>query len=351
MARSPLHRLHERVGARFVDFAGWEMPLRYRGVIAEHLAVRHEAGVFDVSHLGRFSVEGPGTTPLLRRLLCNDAAAARPGRAQYTMMLNEAGGVVDDIILWRWEEHGYWVMPNSANYESVIETFSAEAPPGVEVTGLRETTALLAVQGPQAPDLLARSVGWRPRRFHVEQFDTAGTPIRAAGTGYTGESGAELALPNQSAGDLFELFIEAGATPCGLGARDTLRLEMGYPLSGQDLDASTTPLEAGLGWVVDWEHDFIGKDRLAEQRQGALTKRRVGFVMEDRQIPRPGHRLRCGTAEGTVTSGNYSPVLERGIGMGFVSPPPGLDDTSIEVEVRGRYLPARRVEPPFVGRD
>ncbi len=347
MPRSPLHDVHAGLGARFVDFGGWEMPVQYEGVIAEHLAVRQAAGVFDVSHLGRFSVAGPGSTELLRTQLCNDITNVGPGRAQYTMALNGQGGVEDDIIVWRRAEESYWVMPNGTNATAITGRFTASAAPGVEVESVQESTVLLAVQGPDALALVSDVLGSAPKRFRVAEGEFAGHPLVMAGTGYTGERGAEVAVPAVAGDALWRALSRAGAVPCGLGARDTLRLEMGYPLWGQDLDPATTPLEAGLEWVVDFDHEFVGRDALVSQRDGGVTKTLIGFAMEDRRIPRRGYPLRAGGASGEVTSGNYSPVLEQGIGMGYVSPAAAAGDP-VEVEVRGTPAPARRMDPPFV---
>jgi aminomethyltransferase len=213
----------------------------------------------------------------------------------------------------------------------------------------REHRAFLAVQGPEAPGVLESVLGWSPRRFRVEALEWRGHPLLAAGTGYTGERGGEIMVPNDAAAGLFEAIVDAGAEPCGLGARDTLRLEMGYALWGQDLDTETTPLEAGLGWVVNWEHEFIGREALDEQRRSGVSKRLIGFAFPDRTIPRHGYSLRCGDATGSVASGNFSPTLETGIGMGYVAPDPG-DQQGVEVEVRGRWATAQRVTPPFIDR-
>ncbi len=333
-----------------MDFGGWEMPVQYEGVIAEHLAVRQGAGVFDVSHLGRFSVERSGATDLVRQQLCNDIAKVQPGRAQYTMALNPAGGVEDDIIVWRRiDPASHWVIPNGTNQEAILARFRAAAPPGVSVESMQHTTVLLAVQGPGALELLREVLGTAPRRFRVVEGEFGGHPMVMAGTGYTGEKGAEVAVPAAAGEMLWHALAEAGAIPCGLGARDTLRLEMGYPLWGQDLDPQTTPLEAELGWVVDWDHDFVGREALERQREEGISKTLVAFEMSDRRIARHGYPLRAGGASGEVTSGNYSPVLERGIGMGYVAPA-GAASEPVEVEVRGRPAPARRVDPPFVDR-
>lgn len=348
MPQSPLHEDHVRLGARFVDFAGWEMPVQYAGVIAEHEAVRNHVGVFDVSHLGRFSVEGPGSTELLLELLCNNIIHIEPGRAQYTMSLNESGGVLDDIIVWRWDTDRYWVIPNGANDDAIRARFAAAAPSGVSIEPIRTNTAMLALQGPESPGVFEAVLGVRPERFRLAHGTFDGHSVAVAGTGYTGERGGEIIVDAAIASEVFSALLEAGATVCGLGARDTLRLEMGYPLYGQDLDPDTTPLEADLGWVVAWDHEFVGKKALEQERDTGLRKKLEGFVMPGRKIARHGYPMRSGSSTGTVASGNFSPTLGRGIGMGYLAPP--IDaDSPIEVEVRGEWIPVERKKPPFKG--
>ena len=345
MPQSPLHELHLRLNARFTDFGGWEMPVQYESVLAEHAAVRDDVGVFDVSHLGRFEVSGSGASELVLSQLCNNITDVDAGRAQYTMALNEAGGVVDDIIVWRYADDGYWVMPNGTNFDEILGRFDDAGTASVKP--IRGDTVLAAVQGPGSPGVVETVIGEMPGRFRVIGGEFAGDWFRAGGTGYTGERGAEIAVPAASGAALFEALLEAGAVPCGLGARDTLRLEMGYPLWGQDLDESTTPLEAGLGWVVEWDHEFVGKPALREQQANGFDKHLIAFSCEERQIPRHGHDLRVGEATGEVTSGNFSPTLGHGIGMGYVSPPMP-ETTPIEVEIRKQWIPAKRVDPPFI---
>jgi aminomethyltransferase len=348
MPETPLRSVHEDLGARFTDFAGWEMPLQYEGVVAEHMAVRNAAGVFDVTHLGRFRVYGEGSTELLRSQLCNDVTTVDPGRAQYTMALNDSGGVEDDIIVWRIGDEDYWVLPNGANFDEIVARFAAAAPEAVVVTSVRGSTVLLAVQGPEARGIVETVLGAAPGRFRVSGGDYRNEPYWAAGTGYTGERGAEIAVPESTGPDLLRDLVAAGATPCGLGARDTLRLEMGYPLWGQDLDEFTTPLEAGLGWVVNWDHDFVGRDALVQQREQGVPKQLVGFKLAGRRVPRPGYDLKVGESFGAVASGNFSPVLGCGIGMGYVSPP--TDSLHVAVDIRGNWHDAARVDPPFIER-
>ena len=345
MPETPLRRAHEDLGARFTKFGGWEMPLSYEGVVAEHLTVRRTVGVFDVTHLGRFRVTGPGATDLVRFQLCNDIAKVGPGRAQYTMALNHAGGVVDDIIVWRFDRDDFWVMPNGVNFDELLSRFSDVA--NVATSAVQSETVLLAVQGPDSAAVVERTLGVVPGRFRVVTGEFDGGPFWAGGTGYTGERGAEIAVPVEHGEALLARILDSGAVPCGLGARDTLRLEMAFPLWGQDLDEDTTPLEAGLGWVVDLDHDFVGRQAIAAQQADGLEKKLVAFKTADRRPPRHGYALRSGASRGTVTSGNYSPVLEVGIGMGYLSPPPDPKG-ELEIEMRNEWRTVERVDPPFL---
>jgi len=349
MEQTPLRPLHEALGARFTRFGDWEMPLQYAGVIAEHQAVREAVGVFDVSHLGRFRVTGPGARELLRSQLCNDIGELGSGRAQYSMALNEAGGVEDDLIVWWLHDSTFWVLPNGANYDAIMAAFRAASVDGVEIEPLRAESVMLAVQGPESPRVVEQVIGTVPGRFRLASGTFGKAPFVAAGTGYTGERGAEICVPAEAAPGLFEALVGAGATPCGLGARDTLRLEMGYPLWGQDLDPTTTPLEAGLQWVVAWDHEFVGKRALVSQRADGIGRRLIGFCTRDRRVPRHGYRLRAGSSTGVVTSGNFSPVLGHGVGLGYVKPPPAAEDP-LEIEARGVWHSVERREPPFVAR-
>ncbi|CAN5854859.1 glycine cleavage system aminomethyltransferase GcvT [soil metagenome] len=338
---SPLHDHHVRLGARFVDFGGWDMPIQYDSVLVEHRAVREAAGVFDVSHLGRLAVAGPGAADTLARIFSNDARKYAPGRTHYTTMLTEDGGILDDIVIWRWDEDEFWVMPNAANSPLVAGAIEDRSN-RLTVVDLRPTTALLAVQGPAAPDILAGVLGEAPARFRTLESNG----LRSAGTGYTGERGGEVCVEADSAAGLFEDLVAAGARPCGLGARDTLRLEAGLVLWSADIDATTTPLEAGLAMAVDWDHDFVGKEALEKQRSAGLTRRLSGLTMEGRGIPRAGYSVRAGDSEGVVTSGNISPILDTGIALAYLSPP--VDEgADAEVEIRGTWTPARVTTPPF----
>jgi len=349
VAQSPLHDLHAELGARFTDFGGWTMPVQYEGVIAEHQTVREDAGVFDVSHLGRFLVEGPGATELVRTQLCNDILKVDPGRAQYSLALNKRGGVVDDVIVWRLGDDRYWVMPNGTNFDDILGRFTDDAPSETVVRPLRDETALLAVQGPDAAAVVESVLGTMPGRFRIAEGKYREDWLIAAGTGYTGERGAEIAVSSDRGAKLMKDLIHAGAVPCGLGARDTLRLEMGYPLWGQDLDEQTTPLEAGLGWIVAWDHDFIGREALIEQRDSGVDRSQIAISTIGRTIPRQGYAVRCGTSSGFVTSGNFSPTLGHGIALAYVSPP--IDgDAPAEVDIRGTWHPAQIEKLPFIPR-
>jgi aminomethyltransferase len=264
------------------------------------------------------------------------------------MALNDRGGIEDDIIVWWLEDERFWVMPNGTNSTEIFERFRADAPDGVAVSDVRSSTTLLAVQGPDAPSIVSAVLDQMPGRFRVTGMSFGDVPGWAAGTGYTGERGAELCVPNEVAAELWNALVDAGATPCGLGSRDTLRLEMGYPLWGQDLDESTTPLEAGLGWVVAWDHAFIGRKALEDQR-GNLERKLIAFTTEGRAIPRHGYVVTTTNGSGSVTSGNFSPSLQHGIGLAYVSPPPTADDT-IAIEIRGKQIPATRATLPFIER-
>lgn len=342
MTRSALHDLHAELGARFVDFGGWEMPVQYSSVLAEHKAVRQGVGVFDVSHLGRFDFAGPGAEAALSVTMCNDPTRLQPGRTQYTMALNENGGVIDDIILWRWRPEHFWVLPNAANAQR-IALLCAAAALGAEVADLRSSTVSLAVQGPGAPALIEEVVGVAPRRSHIVESGFDGHPAWVAGTGYTGERGGEIVIGHQAAAVLMRRLLAGGAVACGLGARDTLRLEAALPLWGNDMDETYTPLEAGLGFAVSFDHDFTGRQALTAQLEDGLLRHRVLFATEGRAIPRHGHPVRSGGRTGTVTSGNFGPTVGHGIGMAYLSGPPSEDVTDLEVEIRGEWHRGRIV--------
>jgi aminomethyltransferase len=342
MRRSPLHALSASLGARFVDFSGWEMPVQYQSVLAEHRAVRARAGWFDVSHLGRFSLQGEGSLAALSRLLTNDTGTLAPGRTQYNLLLNESGGIEDDLLVWRWSEELFWVLPNASTHDAVLEKFKRQAP-GADLVDLRATTAMVAVQGPGAPAILEETVGSWPRRFTTSRLGE----LWSAGTGYTGEPGGEVIGDPQAVVELLERLGEREVVACGLGARDTLRLEAGLLLAGQDFDPSTNPYQAGLDWAISWNHDFVGRPAL-EAAGPTPARKLIGFTLPGRLIPRHGYQLRAGESVGEVTSGNFSPMLDCGIGLGYLSPP--YREEQLEVEIRGSWEPGVVVEPPFYRR-
>lgn len=337
--RSPLHNRHAELGARFVDFGGWDMPVQYESVLAEHRAVRDGVGIFDVSHLGRLEVAGADATAALRSTFSNDVEKYEPGRTHYTLLLNDDGGIIDDMVVWRWDDEEYWVMPNAANATRVREILEAR---GASVRDLQVETVMLAVQGPDAPSLLEEVLGEAPRRFRTLRTDA----VRSAGTGYTGERGGELCVGVEDAMELFDRFLAAGAVLCGLGSRDTLRLEAGLALWGADIDETTTPLEAGLDFAVAWERDFPGREALQRQQERGVERRLTGLTMKERGIPRHGYAVRSGQSEGSVTSGNLSPVLDTGIALAYLTPPVTVGEEAA-VEIRGKWLAAEVKNPPF----
>ena len=345
MPRSPLHRYHQELGARLVDFGGWEMPIHYTSVLKEHRAVRDSTGWFDVSHLGRFSWSGEGAGSALSHLLCNDHERIGSAAAQYSLMLNSRGGVVDDLIIWKRTPEEIMVMPNGVNHRRVMEAFGAAAPQA-RLLDLRPRTAGLAIQGPDSLERVRGLLGEAPGHFRVIRTAYRGREVWMAGTGYTGEPGVELVADPRTAEDLARDLTGGGALPCGLGARDLLRLEAGFPLWGHDLDEETTPLEAGLGWAVRFNRDFVGRAALESARRDGLKRTRVFFRMGDRRIPREGCALRSGGSRGTVTSGNFSPMLGVGIGMGYLSNPRDAG-RPVEVEIRGRWITTEPVPGAF----
>jgi len=335
------------MGAKLVPFGGWLMPLAYpAGTLAEHRACRSDAVAFDVSHLGTVRVEGAGAFDLLQRELTNDLRKIEPGRAQYTHLLDEAdGSVVDDIIVWWLTQDRFDVMPNASNTARVRDAVG-----GSDTTASR---AVIAVQGPAARRRLADVAPEAAAvpRFRVTQFSWAGIECTAAGTGYTGEDGVECAVPVIVATRFWDAVHDAGIAPAGLGARDTLRLEAGLPLHGHELGPGISPLQAGLGWVVGWSKDgFRGRSALEREQEAGVPRRLVGLVADGRQPPREGASVvRDGRPVGVVTSGNFSPVLERGIAMAFLDAASGVaNGDEVVVEVRSRPLTAHVTPLPFV---
>lgn len=345
LRQSPLHEEHVSLGAKFAEFGGWSMPLNYSdGTLAEHMSCRVSTALFDVSHLGTVRVKGEDAFGVLNRSFTNDLGKINTGRAQYTHSLDALdASVVDDIIVWWVAPDRFDVMPNASNTARIVGAIG-----GVDVTATR---AVIAVQGPTSRSVVAAvapeaaAVG----HFGVTEFEYHGAPCIVAGTGYTGESGLEIAVPNEVAPALWRGLVAAGGTPAGLGARDTLRLEAALPLHGHELGAGITSLQAGLGWVVSWDKgDFIGRAALAAERERGVARRLRAFVTQGRRPPRSGQSVLVGgEVAGELTSGNYSPIRECGIALGFVSPSVAIGDT-VRLDVRGTLVDALVVKPPFV---
>jgi aminomethyltransferase len=357
LKKTPLHQEHVELKAKLVPFAGYEMPVQYpAGITAEHNAVRRKAGIFDVSHMGELDVSGPDALALVQRITVNDASRLTPGRAQYSAMCFPHGGIVDDLVVYRFEDH-YMLVVNASNHDKDLAWVKEHARDlDVEVTDRSDETALIAVQGPQArgivdalADVQADHIGYY--RFAVGMV--AGVRATVSGTGYTGEDGFELYVAADDAVELWRALLQAGRSsglePAGLGARDSLRLEMGYPLYGNDLDDEHTPLEAGLGWLTKLEKgDFIGRDALVRQKEHGLTRRLVGLVLQEKGFPRPGYTLRSQGAEvGVACSGTVSPSLGKGIAMAYVPVELADPGTPLEVDLRGKPAQAVVVSLPF----
>ncbi|HEY2074067.1 MAG TPA: glycine cleavage system aminomethyltransferase GcvT [Gaiellaceae bacterium] len=345
LLRTPLHDRHVQLGARMVPFAGWEMPVQYEGVIQEHKAVRNDAGVFDVSHMGEIEVEGPQATALLQGLLSNDLGKIAPGEAQYTLLTNERGGIIDDLIVYRLGDCRYLLVVNASNRDADFRWLKAGEIRGSEVTDVSDEYALLAVQGPHA----IAKLGLAPAKaftFGEETIDGVETMVNR--TGYTGEDGCEILCMAEDAVALWDAVLARGVVPCGLGARDTLRLEVCYPLHGNDIGPDTDAISAGLGWTCALGKEFTGVDVLRRVKEEGPKRKLVAFVMEERAIPRQGMAIEGG---GEVTSGTHSPMLDVGIGMGYVPVEQSKPDTELEIDVRGNPRRARVVTKPIYKRE
>ena len=344
MRTTALNAAHLALGAKLVEFGGWEMPISYpTGTIAEHLACRNSAVVFDVSHLGTVRVEGPAAFNSLQKVLSNDLRKIAPGRTQYTHLLDPVSGdVLDDIIVWWVAENIFDVMPNASNTDRVVQYLG-----GVDTT---QSRCVIALQGPRARNVMSSlsvEASEVPRN-HVQVVELMGTVCVVAGTGYTGEDGIEIAVPVSAATELWHQLVSNGALPAGLGARDTLRLEAGLPLHGHELGVGITSLQANLGWVLGWNKDeFQGKEVVLREKETGVTKKLVGLFTEGRRPPREGSSiLKDGAIIGSVTSGNFSPMLEHGIALGFVQPNTEIGD-EVTIDVRGTELQGRVVSYPF----
>jgi aminomethyltransferase len=353
LQRTPLFDRHREGGAKLVPFAGWEMPVSYDGIIEEHTAVRTHAGMFDVSHMGEVEVEGPGALAFLQRVLSNDVAAIQIGGSQYSCLCNEDGGVLDDLFTYRLGSDRYLIVTNSANHESDLAWLGRWSRGfDVVVRDVADRYAMLAVQGPHARRIVAPTLGIElPPRMHVAAVRIGERPALACGTGYTGEDGVELLIDPEIAPPIWVELLDAGVVPCGLGARDTLRLEVCFHLHGNDLTPDRNPIEAGLGWCCVESTGFVGSEVVARARAEGTAERLAPFRIEGAGIPRQGNPVLIGGEQvGVVTSGSYSPSLEIGIGMAYVRADLAEPGTEVEVDVRGKRRPARIASKPLYQR-
>jgi aminomethyltransferase len=354
LKRTPLYEAHVAAGAKLVPFAGWEMPVEYDGIKAEHLRVRKSCGVFDVSHMGEIETEGPQAVELLQRLLSNDVSKIQLGGAQYSCLCREDGGVLDDLFTYRLGEDRYLTVTNAANHVRDLEWFEAHAVEfEAEVRDRIDAYAMLAVQGPEARQIVQRVTdGELPPRFRTAELPVAGSPTLVCGTGYTGEDGVELLMAPEDATTVWDAVVGGGAGPTGLGARDSLRLEVNYCLYGNDLTEERTPIEAGLGWCVKEDTGFTGSEACRRVRKEGPEEVLEPFVITGAGIPRQGNPIVSGDEEvGVVTSGTLSPSLEVGIGMGYVRGELAEPGTGIEIDVRGRRRAAEIRERPLYSKD
>lgn len=354
---SPIHDRHVALGAKMADFGGWEMPIEYpaSGVVAEHTAVRERVGLFDVSHLGKARVSGPGALDLVNRCLTNDLRKIRPGQAQYTMCCNDVGGVIDDLIAYVRSDGDVFLIPNAANTTTVVELLTAAAPEGIEVENLHDRYGVIAVQGPLSDEVLT-ALGLPVDHDYMSfvEVDWEGLPVIVCRTGYTGERGYEIVPAWEVTGSVWDALAaevdSRGGVPCGLGARDTLRTEMGYPLHGNDLSPTITPVMAGAAWSVGWAKDtFWGKEALTAERAARTSRLSRGLLVTGRGIPRPHCDVKDaeGRVIGEVTSGTFSPTLRQGIALALCDRSVGIGD-EVVIDVRGRAVPATVTKPPFV---
>ena len=358
LKKIPLHNLHEKLGAKMVPFAGYHMPVRYSSDIEEHMTVRKGVGVFDVSHMGEFKIEGPEALDLIQRVTSNDASKLVDGQAQYTCLPNEQGGIVDDLIVYKLKDNDYLVVVNASNIEKDWNWIAKFNTKGAIMKNVSDDTCLFAVQGPKAAGVvqqLAKADLSALKYYHFTVSELAGVPgVIISNTGYTGAGGFEIYVNGQSAEKVWNSLFDAGKKddikPIGLGARDTLRLEMGFCLYGNDIDDATSPLEAGLGWITKFTKDFTNSAALKQQKEAGVQRKLVGFKMVDKGIPRHDYPIKDaqGNTIGKVTSGTQSPMLNVGIGLGYVSAAFGAPGTEIFIEVRGKQLKAQVSKVPFI---
>lgn len=354
---TPLHDRHLQAGAKMADFGGWDMPIEYAGVVAEHTAVRTAVGIFDVSHMGKVRVHGPGAKDALNGVLANDLDRIGDGQAQYSMLLNEQGGVIDDLIVYRWAPDEVFIVPNASNAAAVVAALRGALPDEVVVDDHHLTHGIVAVQGPASAALIA-ALGWPTEQDYMamERAEFDGEPVIVCRSGYTGERGYELVVPNEILVPVWDALLarqdDFGVVRAGLGARDTLRTELGYPLHGQDISPTITPVQAGLGWAIGWDKPaFAGREAIVAERATGPARRLRALAALERAIPRAHmavHRDGLDSPTiGEVTSGTFSPTLKQGIALALVDADVAIDD-EVVLDVRGRAARFRVVKPPFV---
>lgn len=354
----PLNHVHEKLGAKMVPFAGYNMPVRYSSDIEEHMTVRNGVGVFDVSHMGEFTIKGPQALDLIQRVTSNDASKLTDGQAQYSCLPNDKGGIVDDLLVYKIKDNDYLLVVNASNIEKDWNWISKFNTHGAEMKNISDNICLFAVQGPKATGILQKLTKTdlsTIKYYHFVIGEFAGVQnVIISATGYTGAGGFEIYVDNASAEKVWNAIFEAGKNenikPIGLGARDTLRLEMGFCLYGNDIDDTTSPLEGGLGWITKFTKDFTNAANIKKQKEEGVTRKLVGFKMIDKGIPRHDYIIKdaSGTAIGKVTSGTMSPVLSVGIGLGYVTTPFANPGSEIFIDVRGKLLKAIVQKVPFV---
>lgn len=355
--RTPLYHIHKQLGARLIEFGGWEMPVQYSSIIDEHLTVRANIGIFDLSHMGEIEIRGAGALPLIQKLITNDAERKLvDGRILYTPMCNESGGIVDDVVVYRFQADRYMFVVNATNIDNDFDWICAHNDTGAEIENRSDEIVLIAVQGRNAPVVLQKLTSFELtalKYFWFTESDVAGVPTIISRTGYTGEVGFELYAQAGRGADLWNAVYEAmdaiGGKPVGLGARDTLRLEMKYCLYGNDINEMTTPLEAGLDWTISFDkRDFIGRDALIKQRTEQIKRRLVGFQMLNRSVARPHYAVYHKNQHiGAVTSGLPSPSLKCNIGLAYLPIGQTKINTKIDINIRGKHHPAKVVRTPF----
>lgn len=359
MNKTALYDKHVSLGAKIVPFAGFDMPVQYSGVTEEHFAVREKVGIFDVSHMGQFFVEGPSATDLLQFVGTNNVDSLENGKAQYTCLPNGNGGIVDDLIVYKMADEKYFVVVNASNIEKDWNHISKHNEKfGAKLTNASDEMSLIAIQGPKATETLQKLTETNLSEipyYHFTEGKIAGfDDVIISNTGYTGSGGFEIYFKNENAVKIWEAITEAGEEfgliPCGLASRDTLRLEKGFCLYGNDIDDSTSPLEAGLGWITKFEKDFVDKEVLAKQKEEGITRKLVGFEMQEKAIPRHDYLVvdAEGNEIGKVTSGTMSPMKKIGIGLAYVAKPHFKIDSEIFIQIRNKNIPAKVVKLPFV---